>query len=127
MQDRVINHEKIEVLWNSEVKEIKGSREEGVTGLILHNNAEKKDYPLDCSALFIAIGHIPNSTLFKGQLDMDAGGYLLPKPNSTATNIPGVFACGDVQDTVFRQAITASGSGCMAAIEAERWLEGQHK
>lgn len=126
MQERVLNHEKIEVLWNKEIKEIHGSKQEGVKSITLFDNVKKENSNLECAAVFVAIGHIPSSQLFKGQLDMDESGYLTPAPNSTRTNIEGVFACGDVQDHVFRQAITAAGSGCMAAIEAERWLEGQH-
>jgi thioredoxin reductase (NADPH) len=124
MQDRVLNNPKVEVLWNRQIKKIQGTKQDGVTALILDNNG--KEESLECSAAFVAIGHTPNSHLFTGQLNMDENGYLKPTPNSTSTNIPGVFACGDVQDHVFRQAVTAAGSGCMAAIEAERWLEGQH-
>ncbi len=127
MQDRVINHEKIEVLWNREVKDITGTRQDGVKSITLLNSQTKSQEVVELSAVFVAIGHIPNAGLFKGQLDTDENGYLKPKPNSTATNVSGVFACGDVQDHVFRQAITAAGSGCMAAIEAERWLESRHK
>ncbi len=125
MQERVLSNKKIEILWNSEIKAIQGTKQAGVSSVTLFNNKTKKESQVSTDALFIAIGHTPNSDLFKGQLDMDANGYLKPKPNSTQTNLPGVFACGDVQDHVFRQAITAAGSGCMAAIEAERWLEGQ--
>lgn len=127
MRERVLSHEKIEVIWDSAIDEIHGTKESGVTGVTLKNLKTGNASNLDCAAVFVAIGHIPNATLFKGVLDADANGYLTPKPNSTAMNIPGVFACGDVQDTVYRQAITAAGSGCMAAIEAERWLEAQHK
>jgi thioredoxin reductase (NADPH) len=128
MADRVVNHDKIEVLWNSGVKEIHGDKQKGVEAITLFDtNDETKETKLACAAVFIAIGHVPNSSLFKGVLDMDENGYLKPKPNSTATNIEGVFACGDVQDHVFRQAITAAGSGCMAAIEAERYLESKHQ
>lgn len=126
MQDRVLNHEKIEILWNKEVKEISGNKQDGVKSITLFDSQTKKDETVELSAVFVAIGHIPNSQLFKGQIEMDENGYLKPNPNSTATNVEGVFACGDVQDHVFRQAITAAGSGCMAAIEAERWLELQH-
>jgi thioredoxin reductase (NADPH) len=126
MQERVLKHEKIEMLWRSEITEIHGDRSKGVSGISVFNNAEKTTTTVPCAAVFVAIGHIPNSSLFKGILDMDENGYLAPKPNSTRTNIPGVFACGDVQDHVFRQAITAAGSGCMAAMEAERYLESLH-
>lgn len=126
MQDRVLKHEKIQVLWNRGIKDIQGSKESGVTGVTLVDTVSKKEESLNIDALFVAIGHSPNSELFKGQLKMDPNGYIVPKPNSTATDIPGVFVCGDVQDHVFRQAVTAAGTGCMAAIEAERWLEAQH-
>ncbi len=126
MQERVLNHEKIEVLWNSELKDILGSKEKGVEKLSIYNNKTEETYDLPCSAVFIAIGHTPNSQLFKDQLSLDENGYIIPKPNSTQTNIEGVYACGDVQDHIFRQAITAAGTGCMAAIEAERWLEENH-
>jgi thioredoxin reductase (NADPH) len=125
MADRVLNHEKIEVLWNKEVKEAHGDKKSGLQKVTLFHSETKEEEELECAALFIAIGHTPNSELFKGQLDMDENGYLVPKPNSTAMNIEGVYACGDVQDHTYRQAITAAGSGCMAAIEAERYLESQ--
>lgn len=127
MRERVLSHEKIEVLWNKEVKEILGTKKDGVSAISLFDNKTKSDVKVDCAAVFIAIGHVPNSQLFKGALSMDENGYITPKANSASTNIEGVFVCGDVQDHVFRQAITAAGSGCMAAIEAERWLEAQHK
>ncbi len=126
MQDRVLNNPKVVPLWNRAVKDIIGSKESGVTGVVLTDTQSGVEERVQSDAVFVAIGHSPNSELFKGALDMDPNGYLKPKPNSTATNIAGVFACGDVQDHVFRQAITAAGSGCMAAIEAERWLESQH-
>ena len=127
MQDRVTNHEKIEVVWNSAITHIHGEKPSGVTGVTLENLVTKEKTELPCAAVFVAIGHVPNTSLFKGVLDADENGYLVPKPNSTVMNIPGVFACGDVQDTNYRQAITAAGSGCMAAIETERWLEAEHK
>ena len=123
MRERVLRHEKIEPVWHKQVKEIHGSKESGVTHLTLADASSGATSELRCSAVFIAIGHIPNSELLKGRLELDQNGYIIPKPNSTATALPGVFACGDVQDHVFRQAITAAGSGCMAAIEVERWLE----
>lgn len=126
MQDRVLKHPKIEMQWNKKIKEVKGSKEQGVSGLVLEDTKTGATSDFPCDALFIGIGHTPNTELFKGQLKMDENGYLITKPNSTYTNVDGVFACGDVQDHVFRQAITAAGSGCMAAIEAERWLENQH-
>lgn len=123
MQDRVMQNPKIEVLWNKQILDIEGSREAGVTALKLKDTKTGSEEMFKADALFVAIGHSPNSTLFKGQLDMDENGYLTPQPDSSVMNVPGVFACGDVKDHVFRQAITAAGSGCMAAIEAERWLE----
>lgn len=126
MQDRVLKNPKIEMLWSRAPQKIEGSKEQGVTAVVMERTdkgggSEK----VPCDAVFVAIGHIPNSQLFKNSLTMDENGYIVPKPNSTLTNVAGVFACGDVQDHVFRQAVTAAGTGCMAAIEAERWLEGQ--
>ena len=126
MRERVLQNPKIRVLWDREIKEIQGTKQGGVTGLVLYNKKTKQAENIKADALFVAIGHTPNSELFKGQLAMDENDYLVPAPNSSKTNIEGVFACGDVQDHVFRQAITAAGSGCMAAIETERWLETQH-
>ena len=125
MQDRALKNPKIEPVWNKEVVEVVGSKEKGVSKLILKDTVTGGQSEVACNALFVAIGHTPNSLLFTKFLDHDENGYLKPKPNSTATNIEGVFACGDVQDHVFRQAVTAAGSGCMAAIEAERWLESR--
>lgn len=125
MQDRVLAHNKIEMLWNKVPVEVIGSKQDGVTAVTLEDSVSKKREKFICDAMFLGIGHEPNAALFKGLIDSDELGYLKTKPNATATNIPGVFACGDVQDHVYRQAITAAGSGCMAAIEAERWLEAQ--
>lgn len=124
MQDRALKNPKIEVIWNVDVTEVKGDGRQ-VTGVALKNtkNGEISEMPLQ--GLFIAIGHKPNTDLFKGILDMNDAGYLVTKPGSTYTNISGVFASGDVQDPHYRQAITAAGSGCMAAIDAERWLEAK--
>ncbi len=126
MQDRVLKNPKVETIWNKTVLSVEGSKKDGVTGLTLQDTVTKEESLLPADALFVAIGHTPNSSLFTGQLDMDENGYLLHKPDSAETTIPGVFVSGDVQDHVFRQAITAAGSGCMAAIGAERWLEAQH-
>ncbi|MBE7515197.1 MAG: thioredoxin-disulfide reductase [Chloracidobacterium sp.] len=122
MQDRVLASDKIEVLWNTEVKEIKGTKETGVESVTLFNNLTDETYDLPTGGVFIAIGHKPNTELFKGQLDMDESGYLITEGKSMRTNVPGVFACGDAQDSYYRQAITAAGTGCMAAIDAERFL-----
>lgn len=122
MAQRVFDNPKIEVIWNHTVAEIKGDRKSGVTSLILENVQSGEKTEIECQALFYGIGHTPNTKLFEGLLKMDESGYLITKPSSTQTDIPGVFACGDVQDHIFRQAITAAGSGCMAAIEAERFL-----
>ncbi len=126
MQQRVLSNPKIEMVWNKTVTEVQGDKQIGVTGLVLEDTRDGSTSLLQTDALFVAIGHTPNSQLFTEQLKMDENGYLLHKSDSAETNIPGVFVCGDVQDHVFRQAITAAGSGCMAAIGAERWLEAQH-
>jgi thioredoxin reductase (NADPH) len=125
MQDRVLQNPKIQVIWNSEVEEILGASEpvRKVTGVRLKNvvTGETSEMPID--GVFVAIGHKPNSDLVKGLIDMDAVGYVKTMPGSTGTNIEGVFAAGDVADSVYRQAVTAAGTGCMAAIDAERYLE----
>jgi thioredoxin reductase (NADPH) len=122
MQDRVLAHEKIEVLWNTEVKEIKGSKETGVESVTLYNSKTQETTNFPTKGVFVAIGHKPNTDLFKGVLDMDDVGYLKTEGRTMKTNIPGVFACGDAQDSYYRQAVTAAGTGCMAAIDAERFL-----
>jgi thioredoxin reductase (NADPH) len=122
MQDRVLAHEKIKVLWNTEVREIIGSKETGVESVRLFNNETKEETVFPTKGVFIAIGHKPNTDLFKGVLDMDDVGYLRTEGRTMTTNIPGVFACGDAQDSYYRQAVTAAGTGCMAAIDAERFL-----
>tara|TARA_E500000331_G_scaffold203438_1_gene195195 strand:+ start:159 stop:1124 length:966 start_codon:yes stop_codon:yes gene_type:complete len=124
MQQRALNNPKINFLWNSTVEEIIG--EEKVAGVTLCNTLNGERSSLDISGLFIAIGHRPNTDLFIDQLNMDENGYLLTGADQSTTNIEGVFACGDVQDHKYRQAITAAGSGCMAALDAERWLENFH-
>lgn len=121
MYHRVINTPNIEVLYNTETEEILGDGQV-VTGVRVRNNKTNETKELAVTGFFVAIGHKPNTELFQGILDMDETGYLITKPDSTATNIPGVFAAGDVQDHVYRQAITAAGTGCMAALEAERYL-----
>ncbi|MEZ5007724.1 MAG: thioredoxin-disulfide reductase [Chitinophagales bacterium] len=122
MQQRVFEAENIEVYWNSETDEILG--EEKVEAVRIFNNQTKEKTEIPISGFFVAIGHKPNSEIFKDYLDMDDQGYLITKPNSSKTNVPGVFASGDVQDKIYRQAVTAAGSGCMAALDAERYLAG---
>ncbi len=122
MADRVLKNNKIEIVYSQNVVELLGNQKEGLKGAVLEHTTTKERSEIECAALFYAIGHTPNTDLFKGILDMDENGYLITHPDSTKTNIPGVFASGDVQDHVFRQAVTAAGSGCMAAIEAERYL-----
>jgi len=124
MAERTMKNPKIEVIWNSEVIEVKGDGK-GMTGARLKNLVTGEESDVPWTGLFIAIGHTPNTHLFKGILDMKDTGYLTVQPGSTYTNIPGVFAAGDVADHVYRQAITAAGTGCMAAIDAERWLEAE--
>jgi thioredoxin reductase (NADPH) len=123
MQEKAFRNEKIEFMWDTAVEEILGNHQEGVTGVRLRNleTDERCDFP--CSGVFVAIGHKPNTDLFKGQIEMDQVGYIRTSGHSTATNIPGVFACGDVQDSIYRQAVTAAGTGCMAALDAERFLD----
>jgi thioredoxin reductase (NADPH) len=122
MQERAFANPKIEMVWDSEVSEIQGDTK--LSGIEIRNLKTGATSHLPVTGLFVAIGHRPNTDLFVGQLDLDDNGYLVTGPGS-ATNIPGVFACGDVQDHTYRQAITASGSGCMAAIDAERWIEAE--
>ena len=124
MQDRAVKNEKITFVWNSVVEDVLGN--DVVTGVRVKNLVTGKVAELPCAGVFVAIGHRPNTNLFSGQLDMDAKGYIRTT-QGTATNVPGVFAAGDVQDSTYRQAVTAAGSGCMAAIDAERFLEsGSH-
>jgi thioredoxin reductase (NADPH) len=124
MQERAFKNEKIELLWDTTVVDLLG--ETRLEGALVRNVKTGEERILPVSGLFVAIGHRPNTDLFKGILDMDETGYLVTAPDGTATNVPGVFACGDVQDHTYRQAITAAGSGCMAAIDTERWLEANH-
>ena len=121
MQDRAFSNPKIDFVWNAAVTDVLG--ESRVEGVALRDTVTGEKSVLDVTGLFVAIGHAPNTALFAGQLDMDDAGYLVTTPGRTTTNVEGVFACGDVQDHTYRQAITAAGSGCMAAIDAERWLE----
>ena len=124
MEERARKNEKIEFIWDTVIDEIVGD-ENAVNGVKLRNvkTGEKSDFPVE--GVFMAIGHTPNTGIFKGKLDMNEVGYLNVKNGSTKTNIEGVFAAGDVADHVYRQAVTAAGTGCMAAIDAERWLEEQ--
>ncbi|MDY7100448.1 MAG: thioredoxin-disulfide reductase [Actinomycetota bacterium] len=123
MQERAFANEKIRFIWNTVVEDILG--DEVVSGVALRNVLTDERSELEAAGVFVAIGHQPNTSLFKGQLAMKDNGYLITEPGTPRTDVEGVFACGDVQDDVYRQAITAAGSGCQAAIEAERWLESQ--
>ena len=123
MVDRAMNNDKISVIWNSSIKEILGSKDNGVHAVLLEDSKNKNTIEEKCDGVFMAIGHKPNTDLFADILDSDNAGYLITKEGSTATNIEGVYACGDVQDHVYRQAVTAAGSGCMSALDAERYLE----
>jgi thioredoxin reductase (NADPH) len=126
MQERARKNPKIAFIWNSVVDEIFGDQKNGVSGVRLRNTKTGQTSDFKTDGVFIAIGHQPNTAMFKGQLDMDELGYLKLKPGSTYTNVAGVFAAGDVADRVYRQAVTAAGTGCMAAMDAERWLEANH-
>lgn len=124
LQDRLFKNDKIEMIWNHELKEVLGSEQpKSVTGAILKNTKTGEEKTMNIDGIFIAIGHKPNSDLFKNTgLEMDEEGYLITKPDSTKTNIEGIFACGDIQDKIYRQAVTAAGTGCMSALEAEKFL-----
>jgi len=123
LQKKLMNNKKIEIIWNSVVEDVLGDKNpKSVNALKIKNIKSNKISELKVDGLFIAIGHVPTTSLFKGQLDMDKEGYVVTKPDSTVTNIPGVFAAGDVKDKIFRQAVTAAGMGCMAALEAEKFL-----
>jgi thioredoxin reductase (NADPH) len=127
LQQRLFSHPKIKVVWDSSVDEVLGSdTPKSVTSIRLKNEKSGSTTDLAVDGMFVAIGHSPATELFKGQVDMDADGYIRTAPDSTATNIPGVFAAGDVKDRIFRQAVTAAGMGCMAALEAEKYLAHQH-
>ena len=125
LQDRLMKNKKIEIVWNTVLKEILG-KEEGtlkeITGVKVEDLKENKTSEIPTDGVFVAIGHVPNTGIFNGQLNMDKEGYIITKPDSTATNIEGVYAAGDVQDPIYRQAVTAAGTGCMAALEAEKYL-----
>jgi thioredoxin reductase (NADPH) len=124
MQDRARRNAKVSFVWDATIGEIHGDpKRGGVTGVRLVDTRQGSERELRCDGVFIAIGHEPNTELFRGQLDMDDRGYILTRDKSTRTNVPGVFACGDAQDPTYRQAVTAAGTGCMAAIDAERFLE----
>ncbi|GAK58505.1 thioredoxin reductase [Candidatus Vecturithrix granuli] len=123
MQERAFKNEKIQFIWNSVVEDILG--EAKVTGVRLRNVKTNDVTDMPCDGFFLAIGHVPNTTLVQGQLELDAQGYIITQNKNTATSVPGVFAAGDVQDSKYRQAITAAGSGCMAALEVERFLEAE--
>ena len=125
MQERALNNPKIKVYWNSIITDIHGSEESGVTGATLRDTGTNEEREEACDGIFMAIGHNPNSELFKGQIELDSVGYIVTPNESTATSVSGVFACGDVSDHVYRQAVTAAGLGCMAAMDAEQFLENQ--
>ena len=127
MAERAISNPKIDFIWNAEPIEFLGNDEKGIYGLAYKDNIANKEVKINTDGVFIAIGHNPNTALFEGMLDMDSNGYLVTDSKSSRTNVAGVFASGDVQDSVYRQAITAAGSGCMAAIDAERFLEEENE
>ena len=123
MVERAMSNSKISFMYNSTIDEINGTTDTGVESVILRDTKTEETHVEPCDGIFMAIGHVPNTSLFNGTLNLDEAGYIITKPGSTYTSLDGVFACGDVQDHTYRQAVTAAGSGCMAAIDAERWLE----
>lgn len=123
MQQRARENEKIDFIWNGVVEDVLGSKEDGVTGVRIKDVLTGESYLKECQGMFVAIGHTPNSAIFRGQLEMDDNGYLITRDGTSETNIAGVFAAGDIQDTRYKQAITAAGSGCMAAMDAEKFIE----
>lgn len=126
MQDRVLANQKIKVVYNAVPEEVLGVAEGGVTGVRLRDTKTGTKRDVSVTGVFVAIGHTPNTDLFKGQLELHDNGYIKTKPGTTQTSVEGVFAAGDVQDFVYRQAVTAAGTGCMAALETERWLASKH-
>jgi thioredoxin reductase (NADPH) len=125
MADRVLNHPKIKPVWDSVVTEVLDVQKDAVTGVRVKNVKTGKESVLDCAGVFVAIGHVPNTEIFKGVINMDEVGYIVPVQGA-ATNVPGVFVAGDCSDRVYRQAITAAGMGCAAGIEAERYLAAKN-
>ncbi len=123
MVERALKNSKISIKYNTVIKNIIGNKESGVESIEIEDVNSKKVSLLKCDGVFMAIGHVPNTGIFNDSLDLDENGYIQTLPDSTHTNIDGVFACGDVQDSVYKQAVTAAGSGCMAALDAEKWLE----
>ena len=126
MAERALSHAKIKPVWDSIVTEVLDVNQDKVTGVRLKNLKTEKESVLDSAGLFVAIGHIPNTQLFRGVIDMDEAGYIIPK-RGTATNVPGVFVAGDCADRVYRQAVTAAGMGCAAAMDAERFLAARNE
>lgn len=123
MQQRARENEKIDFIWNGVVEDVLGSKEDGVTGVRIKDVLTGESYLKECQGMFVAIGHTPNSAIFRGELEMDDNGYLITRDGTSETNVAGVFAAGDIQDTRYKQAITAAGSGCMAAMDAEKFIE----
>jgi thioredoxin reductase (NADPH) len=127
LQQKILSHPKIKIIWNSIIKEVIGTENpKGVTGIVLENTNDQSITNLKTHGVFVAIGHDPATKIFREQINMDAEGYVITKPDSTETNIKGIFAAGDVKDKIYRQAVTAAGMGCMAALEAEKFLSGNH-
>ena len=126
MAERALSNPKIKPVWDSVVTQVLDAAQDKVTGIKLKNLKTNEETILDCAGVFIAIGHVPNTGIFKGQIDMDANGYIIPK-KGTMTNVPGVFVAGDCADHVYRQAVTAAGTGCASAIDAERFLAAEHQ
>ena len=127
MQDKVFKNDKIDILWNSEVIDMLGDpSDKGLESIVVKDTITNEQKQINCDGLFLGIGHKPNSDIFVDKLKLDPSGYILTQNNSTQTSIPGVFAAGDIMDPVYRQAITAAGSGCMAALDAEKYIENLH-